>query len=217
MIWITSDWHLGCPNDKMSNLWGRPFDDHQGQLRTLVRNYNSVVNTDDTVIVVGDVVDINVESDPLKQLEKVNQFNGKKILIRGNHDIQFTDSQLLRHFERVIPDGDGLFWKLKDGDMIGDVPDNLESFYITHYPSTAKSNKFNLVGHIHSTWLVQKNMINIGVDANHFRPWNFSKILFKMNAIKNFYDSDVWAYNLEANKVYEDQRGKKSSYSQKLV
>jgi len=42
---------------------------------------------------------------------------------------------------------------------------NEEEVYIDHYPTNGKSDIFNVVGHIHGTWKVQRNMVNVGVDA----------------------------------------------------
>jgi calcineurin-like phosphoesterase family protein len=122
-------------------------------------------------------------------------------LIRGNHDRPFTDEQFAPYFEQVIPEGEGVDVE------IGGVP-----CYITHYPSLAKEDRYNLVGHIHAAWKVQLNSLNVGVDVNHFFPVDEKQIPFFLNAVTNFYDLDVWtAYN-PANQGHFVNRGKKSNY-----
>lgn len=193
--WITSDWHLG---ENRFDLMGRPFKSTYDHNNAIVYNHNSVVSPQDIVYVVGDAVYQNAP----EYLALVSRFNGRKILIRGNHDKVFSDEQLKQYFEQIVPDGEGLDLNIDGIDC-----------YLTHYPSTSKKDKFNLVGHIHGAWKFQLNMVNIGVDANYFYPTNFTRIPFYFNTIKNHYDEDVWvAYNEINNQYFRNGRGKQSSY-----
>jgi len=63
---------------------------------------------------------------------------------------------------------------------------------------------FNICGHIHGLWKVQRNMINVGVDAWHFIPVSEEQIIFYMNGIKKHYDANVFAGELEPNNVKQD-------------
>lgn len=193
--WITSDWHLG---ENRFDLMFRPFKTTDEHNNTIINNHNSVVGKDDIVYVVGDVV---YQKEP-KYLPLVSKMNGRKILVRGNHDNVFTDEQLSPYFEKIISDGDGIDLTIQGVDC-----------YLTHYPSTSKKDKFNLVGHIHGAWKYQLNMINIGIDVNHFFPVNSDKVLFYLNTVTNHYDEDVWiAYNEINSQFYRNGRGKQSSY-----
>jgi calcineurin-like phosphoesterase family protein len=193
-IFVVSDWHLG---ETRMSIIGRPFVNDKQMIETLIFNHNSVVSKDDKVFVVGDVC---YQQTPWF-LESVSMFNGKKTLIRGNHDRVFSDEELLQYFEEVIPDGDGI-----EIEHLG------AKYYLTHYPTRGRIDMFNLVGHIHSAWKYQLNMLNVSVDVHNFFPVNLDSIEFHINAISNFYDDDVWcAYN-EINSSYLDKRGKKSSY-----
>lgn len=58
----------------------RPWDDVEEMNKALVINWNETVNPEDTVFVLGDFC-INRSG-----LRFVDQLNGKKILIKGNHD-----------------------------------------------------------------------------------------------------------------------------------
>jgi calcineurin-like phosphoesterase family protein len=83
---LCADLHLGHkgvttflgPNgvDKL-----RPWDDPDTMDEALIENWNSVVKPHDKVYVLGDVV-LNK-----KHLHKVGRLNGRKHLIKGNHDI----------------------------------------------------------------------------------------------------------------------------------
>lgn len=191
----TSDWHLG--EDRFA-LMQRPFKEQREMVEHLIEKHNEVVSPEDIVYVVGDVC---YQKTP-DFLEEVGRFNGRKILIRGNHDRVFSDEQLLKWFEQVIPEGRGIELE------IGEIP-----IYMTHYPTKAVCDRFNLVGHVHSAWKVQLNSFNVGVDANHFYPHNLDEIVpFFLKSISEFYDEDVWAaYNIP-NISYIRKRGKKGSY-----
>lgn len=192
--WITSDWHLG---EDRFELMGRPFTDQQQMVIKLKFEHNQIVDPDDLVIVNGDVC---YQKTP-EYLKHVKDFNGKKILIRGNHDRVFTDEQLKLYFDQIIPEGSGIYY---DANGI--------KCYITHYPTRGVDDAFNLVGHIHGAWKYQLNMLNIGIDVHNFKPVNMDKIPFHFKAICEFYDQDVWiAYN-NINTRFTGKRGKQTSY-----
>jgi calcineurin-like phosphoesterase family protein len=195
--WITADWHLG---ESRFELMGRPFTSPEEQVSTLIYNHNSLVDPNDEVIVVGDVC---YQFAP-QFLTDVAKFNGKKTLIRGNHDRVFTDEQLKPYFHTIIKEGDGI-------EIDSDLTDGILC-YATHYPTRGQFDQFNLVGHIHAAWKYQINMFNVGIDANCYRPVNLEKIRFHYDAICKFYDDDVWvAYN-DINSDHVGFRGKKGSY-----
>lgn len=197
MIYFTADWHFG---DDRLELMGRPFRNMDHYIDTIITNINEKVKPDDTLIVVGDVVFQGCPN-PHSFLKELKYINGRKILIRGNHDRIFSDDDLLPHFEKVIDEGLGVEW------MFDKIP-----FYITHYPTLGNKYRFNLVGHIHGAWKVQLNMLNVGVDVHHFRPVSQEQVLFAYNAISNFYDADVWVAYHETNDYWLNKRGKKGSY-----
>ena len=83
---VISDTHFGHTNswEKFKLPNGdplRPFTSTEEMDETLVERWNAKVGPHDTVYHLGDVV-IN-----RKSLHHVNRLNGKKRLVRGNHDI----------------------------------------------------------------------------------------------------------------------------------
>jgi len=61
------------------------------------------------------------------------------------------------------------------------------------YPAHAVADRFNIVGHIHGLWKVQPNMVNVGVDAWHFRPVSEQEIRFVYDAMRTGkYDENVF-------------------------
>lgn len=192
--WLVADWHLG---EDRFEIMDRPFKQVDEMINTLIIHHNSVVGKDDLVYVIGDVC---YQKAP-EYLPLVTKFNGKKVLIRGNHDRGIPDSEFKKYFKNVIAEGSGLEL------TIGDIP-----CYLTHYPTRGRKDRFNIVGHIHGVFKVQLNMLNVGVDAHHFRPVNANKVPFYFKAVQEFYDEDAWvAYN-PINQDYVGKRGKKGSY-----
>lgn len=192
--WLVSDWHLG---EDRFEIMSRPFKTQMEMIDLMVERHNNLVNPDDTVYVLGDVC---YQKNP-QFLSQVERFNGRKILVRGNHDQVFTDEDFSPYFEQIIPEGEGI-----EIDFDG-IP-----CYLTHYPTQGVKDRFNIVGHIHAAWKYQLNMINVGVDVQHFRPVNASSIPFHLKAITEFYDKDVWVGYEELNAQYVGVRGKQSSY-----
>lgn len=192
--WITADWHLG---ESRMNIMHRPFNGHEEMTETLLNLHNEIVAPNDNLIFVGDVCN---QKTP-EMLSLVSNFNGIKTLIRGNHDRMFSDEELSTYFKEIITEGDGIEMTVS-GILC----------YITHYPTRGRHDRFNLVGHIHSAWKYQLNMMNIGIDVHHFRPVDIDTISFHYDAICKFYDDDVWtAYNY-INAKHRVSRGKTGTY-----
>ena len=83
---VVSDHHLGHQSswEKFKLADGsplRPFTSNEEMHETMIERHNAKVKEQDTVYFLGDVV-IN-----RKSLELVKRMNGRKILVRGNHDI----------------------------------------------------------------------------------------------------------------------------------
>ena len=165
---------------------------------TFIKYHNELVAPKDIVFMVGDIV--NQKSPEF--LPQIDKFNGKKILLRGNHERVFSDEDLEPYFDRIYPEGEALFLKI----------DGIEC-KIQHYPTESEKDYFNLVGHIHSAWKYQINAFNVGVDCSHYRPHNLREsVRFSYDAISKFYDEDVWIANHKSQTTWYDERGKKGRY-----
>lgn len=198
-LFISADLHAG---DERMQILGRPFRDATHCISTIHDNWNEIVKPDDTVIVNGDVA---VDE---KWLIWLKIMNGHKILVKGNYD-KMPDEVYLKYFDAVY--GDFLDMTLEGMDEKREKKEL--PVRIVHYPSKGIAEKLCLTGHVHATWRVQKNMINVGQDANHFKPLSVDDIFFLFRAIKEFYDEDVWVGNHPANVAHND-RGKAGTYWQ---
>ena len=178
---FTSDLHF---QDERLNLYGRDlmFKNSQEVDDYIIKIWNDKVNKEDLVIVVGDV---SMTKDGLTNLQKLN---GEKWLVKGNYDTsvekggtakyEISDEILSEYFTKVV---DELEIEIDD-----------EKIYINHYPTNRKPKMMNILGHIHGTWKVKRNMINVGVDAWHFTPVSEDLIKFQINGIRNHYDENVF-------------------------
>jgi len=191
---LVADWHLG---ETRFELLGRPFTSVDQHVNTLISNHNALVGKTDTIYVVGDVC----YQKATEYLDRVALFNGKKTLIRGNHDRGITDTQFKKYFEHVVPEGMGI-----------DLEVDGIKCYVTHYPVKGKEDRFNLVGHVHGIWRFQLNMFNVGVDVHHFRPVNLEAIPGHFKAVCEYYDEDAWVAYHPINFIHKNKRGKKGSY-----
>lgn len=91
MIYFTSDLHLG--HRGIISMQQRPFESVEAMNKTILMNFNAVVNKDDTVYILGDICHhMNVDA----ANEIIADMNGKKYLITGKHDKNMILHYLLR-------------------------------------------------------------------------------------------------------------------------
>lgn len=200
--WFTSDWHLG--EDRIGiegkpNLFYRPFAirslTNAPELIIYEQNeliwaaFNREFEDGDTLWHLGDVL-YSERGKSLDFLESIrNKYPHSKFnLIIGNYDENKLD-MLGKYFDNIYDDA---FLTMGDTNC-----------YLNHYPSkcvhfmnSSVNNVYDLsiTGHIHGLWKVQRNMINVGVDAWHFRPVSEDEIKFCWSAMKNHYDANVFPY-----------------------
>ena len=139
-IYFTSDLHLGHDRDF---IWGpRGFKSVYEMNDTIIKNWNSIVQLEDDVYILGDLMlnDNNVGIAAIKQLK------GKIHVIRGNHDAP-ARMELYRNCYNIVEVTEGQFFQY-----------NGYHFYLSHYPTICsnldekkplKNRVINLCGHRH--------------------------------------------------------------------
>ena len=169
---ITSDLHLGHDRDFLYTPRGfENIEEHNFQV---IQNWNSVVNPDDIVFVLGDLM----LNDQQKGIELLSQLNGKIYIILGNHD---TDSKIK------------LYKTLPNVEILGHatvIRYGKFHFYLSHYPTLTSNyddgkklsqHMINLCGHTHTKdpfydW--EKGMIyHCELDAHNCYPIALEKII----------------------------------------
>ena len=84
--WFTSDPHFG--HDNVLDFCNRPFEDMEDMMEVMRKKHNALVKPEDTVIYVGDIF---FHTDKPVAKAYMDSLNGKKILVRGNHDRKARD------------------------------------------------------------------------------------------------------------------------------
>ena len=141
-VWVGTDWHV----------WSSEHTKHHpyqsaSNIRQLSDSYANDIQVDDIFIYLGDLCDPAVtDLNELKHL--VQNIPGRKILCKGNHDIE-TDS-----FYREIG-----FDKVCDICIIGHIA-------FSHFPIKVEPDMINVHGHLHNE---KRSNLN---DANHINAYN---------------------------------------------
>lgn len=92
--WITSDLHFGHANIiKFCPKTRGHFRDVDHMNKTMIRQWNESVQSEDTVYILGDVAFTN----PDAAAQILNSLNGTKILIEGNHDSKLVKNVHFRN------------------------------------------------------------------------------------------------------------------------
>jgi len=189
-IWFTSDPHYF--HRRILELSNRPFANLEQMHEVLIENYNKVVGPGDTVIWVGDCF----FGPKVKSKEIMDRLNGKKILVKGNHDQ--SDTRMIDIGFDFVCHGMTLFIR-GHGVELKHYPFNPSGFQLAKQRSIfTKAFWFRLFnpskiikyyqrapvdygqylihGHTHSKVKFRDRQIHVGVDAWNFKPVSISEI-----------------------------------------
>lgn len=176
MIYYIADMHFGHTN--VIRFDNRPFADTEQMDEALIQNWNERVTADDTVYVLGDAFWRNEEN----SIRIMQQLNGHKHLIQGNHD---------RVKGTLRPYWDSI-------EQYAEINDKNRLVILSHYPIPFYKNQHYgavmLYGHVHNTreWsLVEKwkneqwamgipsRLINVGcmMDCMNYTPRTLDELL----------------------------------------
>lgn len=160
-IFFTSDNHYF--HDNIIKYCKRPFSGSEDMNSEMMSRWNSVVSPDDIGIFVGDIsAGLKGRTGELQDI--IRSLNGKKILIRGNHDHQPDEWYLESGFLRV-----------RDAAKFGAV-------VLTHYPLSSLERRgisgedlfgpFSHVihGHVHERGDNFERHYNVAADRHDFMP-----------------------------------------------
>lgn len=194
-IFFTADPHFG--HEWIRKFNNRPFISMEEMDKVLIENWNKVVPTDGLTFVLGDIG----STDEARIVEIFQQLNGEKVLIRGNHDDDYSDDTLHAIFSEVY---DILYLRVKDDDL-----SMYNYMVLCHYPMLDWQNSFEgswqLFGHIHTREEVVEfktvqtklfdTQYDVGVDNNDFHPISFhslKKIIENQRGDTNFKQSNYY-------------------------
>ena len=171
MIFFTADLHFGHAN--IIRHCNRPFNSADEMDTTLVHNWNSAVRSSDEVYILGDFT----MRPAIEAHRYLAMLNGRKYLIRGNHD------RFLKGFDPYMSD----FEWVKDYHVLHTEKKRIVLF---HFPILEWDQFFrgaiHLYGHVHNSQESAKRLaaqtglaFNVGVDVNQFMPVSINEILAK--------------------------------------
>lgn len=154
--YIVSDLHLHHKN--IIEYTGRPFSTVEEMDETLIDNWNSVVNHDDTIIHLGDFC-----LGPRQMcMEYAKRLNGKKYFLRGNHD-RFQDGFYRTAGFTILPPQFNYSYETKHHSY---------PFILSHYPMNVFN---NIYGHIHDKENMEKGFCAC-VEKIDYTPILMSKV-----------------------------------------
>ncbi len=171
MNFYIADMHFGHQN--VLAFDNRPFSSIEENDRTMIDNWNSVVGMSDDVYILGDISWHN-STETIKIIE---QLNGNKHLIRGNHDPKVLKNPKLQN----------LFIEITDYKEI--TFDDGKGLVLCHYPILAFKNHYygwiHLYGHVHTTWeydlIEESRKKSIEISGKPCRMYNVGAMMPYMN------------------------------------
>ena len=157
-VFMISDTHFGDNITFKTSGEFKSFPNIETKDNTIIRNWNENVTDEDTVFILGDFGDMNYW----------NQLNGKKLFIKGNHDVEnYCDSP---------------------------YPIIYKNFFIlSHEPMWVDEDSpyANIFGHVHNNPMyrtVSSRSYCVCACRNNYTPVDFNKIV---EAMKNYEGSIV--------------------------
>ena len=152
----------------------RPFTSTEEMDETIIANWNRVVKPEDSVYHLGDFV-IN-----RRNMSVGHRLNGRKRLVRGNHDLFKTREYLDIGFEEIY----GVWVEPKDKIICSHIP---------LHPDSIKEGWLNIHGHLHfgrvskhikaytqeGAWnssLVDKRYVNVAVEMTNYTPLTLEQV-----------------------------------------
>lgn len=156
---FTSDTHYGHNN--IIKYCNRPFKNVTEMDEALIANYNAKVGPNDEVWHLGD---FSFDRNPAKYF---NRLNGRKFLVKGNHDGKETLS---------LP-WDGVY-------DYKEIKVQKQNIILIHYGMRVwnKSHRgsWHLFGHSHGSLPPHGLSFDAGVDPNGYSPLSFEEVKAKM-------------------------------------
>ena len=94
-IYALADLHLSFGTDKPMDVFGDAWGDYTKKIE---ENWQSIVSDDDLVIIPGDVSWATYIEDAYEDFKFINRLNGKKVILKGNHDYWWTTLSKMNKF-----------------------------------------------------------------------------------------------------------------------
>ena len=165
-IFFIADTHFG--EERIRKYENRPFENVAEMDRKLICRWNDKVSPEDTVFILGDFGADGYEAKILSQL------NGKKILVKGNHDGKSNEEYRAFGFSEVY-----------------DFPIIIDGFWILSHDALYVNENMpyaNLFGHVHNSPIVKnysKQHYCVSVERIDYSPIDFENIKITISKLCN--------------------------------
>jgi len=156
-IFMISDMHFSDTN--IIKYANRPFPNSHVMNKHIIRNWNNTVQPNDEVFCLGDIS--SRDRDNLPYI--IQQLNGIKTLILGNHDRDESPE----------------YWKDVGFNVVSKYPIIIDEFFIlSHEPMylTESMPYANIHGHIHHLRYDSNQYFNVSVECINYIPMDFEDI-----------------------------------------
>ena len=97
-LYSIADLHLPLGIDKPMDIFGSAWKNY---VERLWENWQCTVKKEDTVVLPGDFSWATYLDQSTKDFEYLHKLNGRKILLKGNHDYWWTTMNKLREFIKI--------------------------------------------------------------------------------------------------------------------
>lgn len=94
-LYSIADLHLPLGIDKPMDIFGKNWENY---VERIADNWQGKIKANDTVVLAGDFSWATYLEQAYKDFEFLNKLNGKKIILKGNHDYWWTTMNKLNEF-----------------------------------------------------------------------------------------------------------------------
>ena len=94
-LYTIADLHLPLGKDKPMDIFGSAWNNY---IERLKYNWQRKISKEDTVVMPGDFSWATYLQEAYKDFEFLNSLNGKKIILKGNHDYWWTTKSRMNRF-----------------------------------------------------------------------------------------------------------------------
>ena len=94
-LFTIADLHLSFGTNKPMDVFGKAWENYTERLK---ENWQEKVSPEDTVVIPGDISWGTYLADIDRDFSFLNELNGRKIILKGNHDFWWTTLNKLNRF-----------------------------------------------------------------------------------------------------------------------
>lgn len=174
-IFFTSDLHIGLKH--IIALDKSHFNSVEEMEETIISNWNKKVSANDLVYIIGDLfyrpLYWEQYGEPSGCEEFLGKLNGKKVLIRGNHDGWMKEERFGKFFEKMC--------------IMDEIEVEGTKCVLFHYPLLDWQGRgkgvVNLFGHMHNNHenshkiAFERGAYNVGVAVNNYEPVTLDELI----------------------------------------